>query len=551
MRNVPVIRSSPVHELRGSCCHTLSRLLLLVLSALSAVPRSALALDANALPKGAQVSVGAATVSQSGNRMDVNQASERASLNWASFNIGRDAKVQFNQPSSSSVALNRVAGGASEIQGRLSANGQVFLLNPSGVLFSKTSQVNVGGLVASSLRLSDEDFMAGRYRFTGVGKPGSVVNQGELIANREGYLALLAPQVSNEGVMSAQLGTVALGAGNQVTLKFEGKRLLDMAVDQGALNSLAQNKQLIQADGGQVLMTAAAAEQLAGGVVNNVGIVRARSIENRDGKIVLLGDMKTGKAEVGGTLDASAPEGGRGGFIDTSAATVQIADDVKVTTQATPGQANGTWLIDPADFTIAASGGNISGATLSSNLGLGNVTLLSSSGSTGGSGNINVNDTVGWSANTLTLTAAKDININAVMTASGASKLVMNTATANGADVAVAGGLVKVGFNADGSFKGRVDFSGRSGTGFLTINGSGYTVIKSLGAQGSTTALDLQGMNGNKATKYALGSDIDATATSGWNSGAGFSQIGTSSSQFTGILNGLGHTAVSRLKCNT
>jgi filamentous hemagglutinin family protein len=357
----------------------LSRLLLLVLGALTAVPRSALALDVNALPKGAQVSAGAATVSQSGNRMDVNQASERASLNWASFNIGRDAKVQFNQPSSSSVALNRVAGGASEIQGRLSANGQVFLLNPSGVLFSKTARVNVGGLVASSLNLSDEDFMAGRYRFSGVGQPGSVVNQGELIANRKGYLALLAPQVSNEGVMSATLGTVALGAGKQVTLKFEGSRLLDMVVDQGALNSLAQNKQLIQADGGQVLMTAAAAEQLAGGVVNNVGIVRARSIENRDGKILLLGDMKTGKAEVGGTLDASAPEGGRGGFIDTSAATVQVAGDAKVTTQATPGQANGTWLIDPADFTIAASGGNISGSTLSSSLASGNVILLSSS----------------------------------------------------------------------------------------------------------------------------------------------------------------------------
>ncbi|PKL47451.1 MAG: hypothetical protein CVV37_08215 [Nitrospira bacterium HGW-Nitrospira-1] len=126
------------------------------------------------------------------------------------------------------------------------------------------------------------------------------------------------------------------------------------------------------------------------------------------------------------------------------------------------------------------------------------------------------------------------------MTASGSAKLVMNPATANGGDPAVSGGAVKCGFNPNGSFRGRVDFPGRSGTGFLAINSIGYTVINSLGAVGSTTKTDLQGMNGDLTGHYALGSDIDASATPGWNGGKGFTPVGYNG--FTGAFNGLGHT---------
>ena len=186
----------------------------------------------------------------------------------------------------------------------------------------------------------------------------------------------------------------------------------------------------------------------------------------------------------------------------------------------------------------------MTGATLSGNLGGGNVTILSNNGrmnggGTSGSGDINVNDAVSWSTNTLTLNAANNININAVMTAKGTSALVMNTATANGSDAAVPGGSVKVGFNPDGTFKGRVDFfqadgvTPRSGTGFLTINGNGYTVINAL--------TDLQNINSGLAGYHALGANVDASATSGWNGGAGFVPIGNNT-LFTGGFDGLGHT---------
>ena len=135
-------------------------------------------------------------------------------------------------------------------------------------------------------------------------------------------------------MIQARLGTVALGAGNQVTLDFDGVRLLNLQVDQGAVNALVQNKQLIQADGGTVLLTAKAADALLNTVVNNEGIIEARTIDTRNGTIKLLGGMDGGTVQVSGTLDASAPNGGDGGFIETSGAHVKVADSARITTAA-------------------------------------------------------------------------------------------------------------------------------------------------------------------------------------------------------------------------
>jgi len=174
----------------------LSRLMAVLLVTVGALPVHAL--DPNALPTGGRIAAGAATITQSGNRLNVNQASDRAILNWSTFNIGANAAVSFVQPNSGSVALNRVltSAGASDIQGRLTANGQVFLVNPSGVLFGKGAQVDVGGLVASTLDISDTDFLGGRYVFSRAGAAGSIINQGTLNAAQGGYIALLAPEVA-------------------------------------------------------------------------------------------------------------------------------------------------------------------------------------------------------------------------------------------------------------------------------------------------------------------------------------------------------------------
>lgn len=385
--------------------------------ALSACLMLGLGAAAHALPTGGVVAAGGASITSGASTMTITQSTANAAINWQSFGITAGQTVQFVQPGSTSVALNRVLGAdPSRIMGNLSANGRVFLLNPNGVLFGSGASVNVGGLVASTMSLSDARFMAGDYAFTDAGS-GSVVNQGTITAADGGYVALMGKTVSNQGVISARLGSVALAAGNAVTMDVAGDGLLNISVAQGAVNALVENGGLIRADGGHVLLTAQAAGNLLQTAVNNTGVIQAQTIGNRNGTILLLGDMSTGTMNVSGTLDASAPNGGNGGFIETSAAKVNIRDDVRVTTRAAQGLM-GTWLIDPQDFIIGA-GGNISGATLSAQLVNNSINITTAAGT--GNGDIFVNDAITWTAagapTTLTLTADRDTNINAAVTA--------------------------------------------------------------------------------------------------------------------------------------
>ncbi|MES2243500.1 MAG: filamentous hemagglutinin N-terminal domain-containing protein [Pseudomonadota bacterium] len=385
--------------------------------ALSACLMLGLGASAYALPTGGVVAAGGASITSGASTTTITQTTANAAINWQSFGIAAGQTVQFVQPGSTSVALNRVLGAdPSSIMGNLSANGRVFLLNPNGVLFGSGASVNVGGLVASTMSLSDARFMAGDYAFTDAGS-GSVVNQGNITAADGGYVALMGKTVSNQGVISARLGSVALAAGNAVTMDVAGDGLLNISVAQGAVNALVENGGLIRADGGRVLLTAQAAGNLLQTAVNNTGVIQAQTIGTRNGTILLLGDMQSGTMNVSGTLDASAPNGGNGGFIETSAARVSIRDDVRVTTAAPQGLM-GTWLIDPQDFIIGA-GGNISGVTLSAQLVNNSINITTAAGT--GNGDIFVNDAITWTAagapTTLTLTADRDTNINAAVTA--------------------------------------------------------------------------------------------------------------------------------------
>lgn len=487
----------------------------------------------HASPTGGTVVAGNASITSAAGNTTIHQTSQNTVLTWQSFDIGVTEAVRFAQPDSNAVALNRVLGAdPSSILGSLSSNGKIFLINPNGILFGAGAQVSVGGLVASTRNITDSDFLAGRYEFNG-DSVGSVVNQGSINVDG-GYIALLGASVSNQGVIAAKLGSVVLAAGNVLTLDVAGDGLLNVSVNAGAVDALVHNGGLIQADGGQVLLTARSASDLLSSAVNNTGVIQARTIENRNGTIKLLGDMHSGTVNVAGILDASAPTGGDGGFIDTSAAQVKVASDTKVTTAAARGL-TGSWLIDPTDYAIAASGGDITGAALSSNLANTNVTIQSSSGSSGTAGDVNVNDTVTWSANKLTLNAQNNVNINTAMYASGTASLALEY----GQGAVAAGNTSTVNVNAPVNLPAGNNFSMRLGSNGTVEN---YTVITSLGAAGSTTGTDLQGMNGNLAGKYVLGSNIDATATTGWNSGAGFTPIGNETTKFTGVFDGLGHT---------
>ncbi|RYX89832.1 MAG: filamentous hemagglutinin N-terminal domain-containing protein [Comamonadaceae bacterium] len=506
----------------------------LLAGALIAAP--AIALDAGALPGGGSIGAGSGIVSQSGSAMTINQQSQNLSINWKSFNVGANASVTFNQPGSSAIALNRVVGvDPSQVMGRINANGQVWLLNPNGVLFGSTAQMNVGGLVASTLGLSDADFLSGKRTFAGSG--GSVTNQGSINA---GYVALLGGQVKNEGVIVANMGTAALAAGDQVTLDFAGDKLLNVVVDQGALKALADNRGLVQADGGSIIMTAKARDALMDTAVNNTGMLRARTVENRAGRLLLLGDMDTGTVNVGGTLDASAPAGGNSGFIETSAAHVKVADNAAITTRAGSG-ANGTWLIDPVDFNVAATGGDMTGAALSAALNGGNVTIQSTNGASGTAGNVNVDDTVSWSANKLTLNAQNNINLRAQMNGSGTAGLALEY----GQGAVAAGNTSTYNVRAPVNLASTGSFRTKQGSDGAVVD---YTIITGLGAPGSTTGTDLQGINGNLSGNYVLGANVDATSTATWNYDSargvysGFLPIGLGGTNtYLGRFDGLGH----------
>ncbi|MDN5943044.1 MAG: filamentous hemagglutinin N-terminal domain-containing protein, partial [Nitrospira sp.] len=156
-----------------------------------------------ALPTDGQVVAGQATIHQdSQTTLSITQASDKAILNWNSFSIAGNEAVHFLQPSVSSIALNRVIGiDPSVILGQLQANGQIFLINPNGILFGAGAQINVGGLFATTLQTRDEDFMAGRYLFAQdpLKELKTVVNRGNIHVSDNGYVVLMAPGVSNEG----------------------------------------------------------------------------------------------------------------------------------------------------------------------------------------------------------------------------------------------------------------------------------------------------------------------------------------------------------------
>ena len=489
---------------------------------------AAAAIPANRLPGGGTVSAGSGSIAQNGAAMTIAQQSQNLAINWQSFDIGENASVTFLQPNATAIALNRVLGAnGSQILGQLKGNGQVWVLNPNGVLFGRTAQVDVGGLVASTLGLSDADFMAGKRTFAGNG--GRVTNQGSLDG---GYVALLGGQVRNEGTIAARLGTAALAAGNTVTLDFNGDALLNVQVDEGALHALADNRGLIQADGGTVLMTARTKDALLDTAVNNSGVIRARSVEHRNGRILLLGDMDNGAVNVAGTLDASAPDGGNGGFVETSAAHVKVADSATITTKSASGH-NGKWLIDPVDFTVAASGGDMTGAALSSALGNGDVAIKSTDGASGVNGDVNIRDTVNWSRNTLTLDAQRNINVYSVMNGSGTAGLFFKYGQADG------GGSYNI--FAPVNLASTGSFQTQSGSARAVTD---WTIITSLGDEGSTSKKDLQGINGNLSGNYVLGADIDASVAAAWENGKGFHPLGDrniNENGFTGNFDGLGH----------
>ncbi|RQO36345.1 hypothetical protein DBR37_08510 [Herminiimonas sp. KBW02] len=428
-----------------------------------------------AAPADGVVTSGSGTISSSGNVTNIVQGSNKLAINWGSFNIASNETVNFIQPGRDAIALNRIIGsGATEIYGKLNANGQVFLLNPNGVLFGASASVNVGGLLASTLNLSDADFNAGNYRFTSVSNSAAgIINQGNITAANGGYVALLGSQVSNQGTLVARLGNVTLAAGSDMTLDFAGDGLLSVKVNQGSLQALVQNKQLIQADGGTVVMHAKTADSLIQAVVNNDGMIQANAVDTRDGRVMLVSD--NGQLQLNGDIRA---QGGR------------------VLADAGNGDTMLQGRVDVSNAT--GQGGQVS--LLGERVGLFGTAQVDASGRDGGGtvligGDFQGSNAAVRNASQTVVSAATQIDANATGRGNGGRVIVWSDGTtvaqgkinAKGGDSGGDGGFVEVSGKQTLSFSAQVDTRAALGTmGSLLLDPTDLDVIDCMNTCGFT-----------------------------------------------------------------
>ncbi len=289
---------------------------------------------ANARPSGGTVVAGTASIGTNNTTTTITQTTQRAAVNWQSFNVGSQQTVDFVQPSSSAITLNRVTGpNPSQIAGHIDANGQVVIVNQSGVTFYSGAQVNTAGLIVSAAGITNANFMAGKMVFDQAADPNAeVANEGTITVRQAGLAALVAPRVVNSGVITAKLGNVVLAGAKTATLDLVGDGLLSLAVANqvtqapvGAngkpVAALVTNSGTITANGGTVQLTAREADGLVQNLVQAGGTIVANSVGSKTGTIVLggiggsivLSGLVTanGKAAgtVGGQVQADASQG--------------------------------------------------------------------------------------------------------------------------------------------------------------------------------------------------------------------------------------------------
>lgn len=257
---------------------------------------------AQTLPSGAQVINGAASVSSQGGCMMITNT-PGAIINWQSFSVGQSELVKFLQQSASSAVLNRVVGGQmSEILGRLQSNGQVFLINPAGILVGPGAAIDTAGFVASTLQMLDQDFLAGKLKFQGDAASGKITNQGFIRTGYGGHVVLIAPQVENSGIIQAPGGKILLAAGQKATISSLDLDGISFEV-QAPADSVLNLGQLI-ADGGAVRMFA--------GTLKHSGNIRANALVRDLGGEIVLKAKSDISVDAGSMITAN---GGRGGSV--------------------------------------------------------------------------------------------------------------------------------------------------------------------------------------------------------------------------------------------
>ncbi len=280
---------------------------------------------ATALPTGGQVVGGQGAIKQAGAAMTVTQNTPSMVANWQSFNIGKDASVTFVQPAANSVALNQVlSADPSQIYGKMSANGQVFLVNPNGVYFGPSAKVDTAGLTAAAMKLSNADLQSGNYQFSG--GSATVSNLGELAAKEGGFVSLVGGSVDNAGVIRADKGQVAMAAGKEATVNLTPNGLISVKVDTAGEGAKVNNSGMVIADGGRVWMTAKTASPVLSTAVNQSGVVRANTLANKNGEVWIEGSG--GEVRLSGSTEARGQGASdSGGRVVATGDTVTVAKD--------------------------------------------------------------------------------------------------------------------------------------------------------------------------------------------------------------------------------
>ena len=279
----------------------------------------------HAAPRNGLTTSGSATIQQSGSTTSIIQSTDRAIVRWDGFDVNAGEQVRFQQPSASSITVNRIRDvKASQINGRISANGNVVLINPNGMVFGAGAQVNVGGIVATTSDLEDDHaFMfGGAMKFTRPGNPdASIVNHGSISVRDAGLAGLVAPHVENHGVIQARLGKVQLASGDVSTIDMAGDGLIKLEVSDPNLKRSISNTGTLQADGGAILLTAAQARDNLNALITTSGRLQANSVDTRKGSITLStrgldpkpGLKANGIVHVSGTVQAIGMQPGEQG----------------------------------------------------------------------------------------------------------------------------------------------------------------------------------------------------------------------------------------------
>ncbi|MBT5231097.1 MAG: filamentous hemagglutinin N-terminal domain-containing protein [Methylococcales bacterium] len=291
-----------------------------------------------------QVVSGNASIVQIGNVTTITQTTDKLVLNFDNFDIGANETVRFVQPSSSAIALNRITGGQTSIFGNLFANGRIILVNNSGIFVANTANIDVSGIIATTLNITNQDFLNSNLQFTKVEgfDAAKIINEGLITAEENGFVVLAGDYVENKGIINARLGDVVLASTKRIALDLQGDGLINFAVDTTAIDSLAgvRNTGSITADGGKVIMTAAVASDLIATAVRNDGLIQAQSIIEENGEIIL--SATTGDVINTGNLIATGDESVDGGTVKVLGDRVALLGD---TTIDVTGKNGGTILV--------------------------------------------------------------------------------------------------------------------------------------------------------------------------------------------------------------